>query len=67
MLADRWATAMAEHTTRDAGEPGRLLPRERTVLRHCFGRHPVVATRDGMFTGSEHHSSSRAGYDLAAP
>lgn len=22
MLADRWATATAEHTTRDAGEPG---------------------------------------------
>lgn len=22
LLADRWATATAEHTTRDAGEPG---------------------------------------------
>lgn len=42
LLADRWATATAEQTTRDAGEPG--------VRLRCYLdlRQPIVKTAEAM-------------------
>ncbi|MCX5355845.1 DUF6207 family protein (plasmid) [Streptomyces mirabilis] len=51
MLAERWATAKAEHTTRDAGEPGvRLrcyLDLKSAGRFGCAGRRDAAGPRRG--------------------